>query len=122
FWFPFFLGLAFPGVGVFGGGSWLWCSRGRGLGLRSGLAGTGIRAGLGSLCRAVQRDEGSQNTGKNERAAHRTSRPIPLRRWAHRKVYRPEDQRSAAAEAGLFKSARPSSFRTATSASLGGPM
>src|SRR5882672_8025172 len=37
-------------------------------------------------------------------------------------VYRPTNQRSPAAEAGLPKSASPSSFRTATRASLGGPM
>src|SRR4029077_9803150 len=57
-------------------------SRSGRLRLRRGLGGTGIRAGLGRLRRAVQSGKGSQNSGKNERAAHETSRPFPLRRWA----------------------------------------
>src|SRR6266403_555088 len=88
FRFLFFLGLVFSGARIFrrrrssSGGRWLWRGRSGRLGLRRGLGGTGIRAGLGRLRRAVQSGEGSQNKGKNERAGHETSRPFPPRKWA----------------------------------------
>src|ERR1700674_263585 len=88
FWFPFLLGLVFPGVRVFGrrvsssGGSRLWRSRSRRLGWWRGFSRSRIRAGLGRLRRAVQSGEGSQNTCKNKRGAHETSGSFPLRRWA----------------------------------------
>src|SRR6266403_295929 len=88
FWFLFFLGLVLSGARIFrrrvssSGGSRLWRVRSRRLGLRRGFGGSGIRAGLGRLRRAVQSGEGSQNNGKNERAAHETSRPFTLRSWA----------------------------------------
>ena len=86
--FLFFLGLVFSGARIFrrrgsrSGGSRLWRSRSGRLGLRRGFGGTEIRAGLGRSRRAVQSDEESQNKGQNGRAAHETSRPFPLRRWA----------------------------------------
>src|SRR6267378_1131781 len=113
FWFLFFLGLVLPAARVFG----RRCSSTSGL--RRRLGGTGVRAGLGRLRRAVQSGEGSQNTGKYRRADHENPSfevgPI-------QEVYGPTNQRSAAAKPGFPKSARPNSFRTATSASLGGPM
>src|SRR6266404_2699393 len=78
----FSLGLFFPGIRIF----WRRVSRSGGrLGLRRGLGGTGIRAGLGRLRRAVQSGKGSQNSGKNERVAHETSRLFLLRRGRYKK-------------------------------------
>src|SRR6266436_7002562 len=90
FRFLFFLGLVSSGARIFrrrgsrSGGRWLWRGRSGRLGLRRGLGGTGIRAGLGRLRRAVQSGEESQNAGKNERAGHETYRPLLLDRKSTR--------------------------------------
>src|SRR6266446_4415387 len=99
FRFLFFLGLIFSGARIFrrcrssSGGRWLWRGRSGRLGLRRGLGGTGIRAGLGRLRRVVQSGEESQNAGKNERAGHETSRPLLLQRWADTRSIPAEESR-----------------------------
>src|ERR1700682_5323781 len=56
------------------------------------------------------------------RASERSMKTSPSKLGGYKKYTGERNQRSPAAEAGLPKSARPSSFRTARSAALGGPM